>query len=59
MVSKLRKRVTKVEVKKNNDVTLMVDFTAQQLYLCYQRLALYPELQEDILKLISKLKKLL
>lgn len=39
-----------------HDIENIVDFTAVQLQLCYDKLVMYPEVQEDIKKLIAKLK---
>lgn len=41
----------------DSSVHLMVDFTVMQLKLCHDRLALHPELQEEIKTLITKLLK--
>lgn len=42
----------------DRNIENMVDFTAVQLKLCYEKLVMYPEIQEDIKKLIDKLKSL-
>jgi len=43
------------QVQESNDIHVMVDFTAITLKLCYDKLALYPEIQNDISELIKKL----
>ncbi len=41
-----------------DDLHLMIDFTAMQLKLCYDRLVNYPQIQEEIVELIKKLAKI-
>lgn len=64
MVIKSKKTVKKGKprvsiMEEADNVHLLVDFTATQLKICYDKLTLYPAVQEDIAKLIIKLANIL
>lgn len=49
-----RNKIKIVPIERN--IELMVAFTEEQLRLCYEVLVNYPEVQEDIKRLMNKLK---